>query len=339
MTPDRFRVLISYHYFRNVDLDELFGTNWPGPAPEVFADSGAYSAKSQNADVRVAEYATWLERWQHHFTVAANLDTIGDGPEAAAGTLTNQRYLEDRGLTVLPVFHAGEPWSALEHYLEAGYPYVALGGLVGRPVPSIMAWLVRCFRMAGASTVFHGFGLTSWRPLADLPWYSVDSSSWGASYRYGQLRLFDAQRGRWVQASVGNHAELYKPDVARLIREHGFDPADFADRARYTRERTCQLSAVTWWRAEQWVRRRHGPVAMPAGDRPPGLRWYCADGSGPNLSDGAAGLKLYLASEHVDGAAGSRRWLGGAGVNPYLAGQPSDVPHLKTLAQRLGGAP
>ncbi len=335
--PDRMRVLISFHYFRTTDLDRLFGDDWPGPAPEVFADSGAFSALTQGADVNLDTYAAWLERWGHWFQVAANLDTIGDGAEAAAGTRANQEALEERGLPVLPVFHAGEPWEALEHYLDSGYTYIALGGLVGRPVPSIMPWLVRCFRMAQGRAVFHGFGLTSWEPLAGLPWYSVDSSSWGASYRYGQLRLFDEANGRWVQAAVGNHAELYAPSVASLIRDHGYDPGDFADRERYTRERTCRISAVAWWRAEQWIRRRHGRIEMPASERPPGLRWYCADANPLRLSAGAAGLRMYLADTSTTGmkqAADERAHVPdpeGGGLKLYLASTTSDLPYVKTL--------
>lgn len=309
--PDRVRVLISFHYFRDVDLDKLFGERWPGPPPEVFADSGAYSAFAAGADVKVEEYASWLTRWRHWFQVAANLDVIGDGPAAAAATRSNQEWLEDRGFQVLPVFHAAEPWEALEHYLDSGYPYLALGGLVGRRPTSIMAWLVRCFQMARGRAVFHGFGLTSWRPLADLPWFSVDSSTWGASYRYGQLALFDVDRGKWERASVADHVGLYAPRVAKLIREHGFNPADFADRKRYTRERTCRLSAVAWWRAEQWVRRRHGPITMPTTDE--------------------EGLRLYLAFNSSEGRHAAAEFATRSGLNLYLAATTSDLPYVKRL--------
>jgi hypothetical protein len=312
------RILISYHYFRSTDLDRLFGEQWGDPKPEVFADSGAFSALTQGADVRVDEYAAWLKRWGHWFTVTANLDVIGDGAAAAEGTARNQAILEDAGLRPLPVFHAGEPWDALDRYLADGYPYIALGGLVGRAVATIMPWLVQCFQRAAGRAVFHGFGLTSWEPLAALPWYSVDSSSWGSSFRYGQLRLFDPRRGRWVVGAIGDRASLFRPPVAALIREHGFDPMTFADREQYTRDAACKLSAVAWWRAEQWLRGRHGPVGIPGGDGPRGLRWYCADGSadGRNLLDAARGLRMYLADTSTTNLLNT---LHPQGLNLYLA--------------------
>lgn len=286
------RVLASYHYFKTVDMEQLV-SRFPVP-PDVFCDSGAFSAFTQGAVITVEEYARFVERWGHLFAAVANLDVIGDTAEAAAASMVNLRALEERGIAALPVFHAGEPWSALERLLDEGYTYIALGGMVGRKLNVLMPWLVRCFRLAEGRAVYHGFGLTSWRALADLPWYSVDSSSWGSSFRYGQLRLWDERQARFVIVALSDHRSVYGGDGARLIREHGYDPVTFADKASYTREAACGISAVAWWRAEQHLRRRHGEISVPSSVRPSGLRWYCADASGQNLADGGVGLNLYL---------------------------------------------
>lgn len=286
---DPFRMLISYHYFRNSDVDEILTTMFPDdPIPEVFADSGAFSALTQGAPIDVHEYGRWAVQYKDWFRVIANLDTIGDGQESAEGTWANQRILEDTyGLAVLPVFHAGEPWSALERYLEHGYRYIALGGLVGRPVKSIMPWLVRCFRLAQGRAVFHGFGLTSWPPMSDLPWYSIDSSSWGSGYRYGMVRLYDSNRRRLVQIGVSRgRRDAFKHSA--LIREHGFAPADLtgsdAD-GHVNRQLLNKLSSVGWRRVEAGLRERHGLIRIPGEpDGDPGLRLYLADSAIRDLS-------------------------------------------------------
>lgn len=289
-----FKFLISYHYFRTYELDEALPRWFPDGVPEIFADSGAYSAMTQGAPIDRAKYGAWLQRYKHHFSVYANLDVIGDGAYAASATAGNQRFLEELGLAPLPVFHAGEPWSALEALLDGGAGYIGLGGLVGRQAKAIMPWLVKCFKLAGDRAVFHGFGLTLWECIAAFPFYSVDSTSWGSSYRYGRLKLFDPRLGRFVEAQMNR--EAYGEGAAQLIRSYGFDPADFADKSRYDRARTCWLSARSWEAAERWLRARHGTIHIPTDrDLPEGLRLYCADGSILNLSDGAAGLKLYLA--------------------------------------------
>lgn len=308
MIDDPFRMLLSYHYFRTINIHELLDDKFPtDPAPEVFADSGAYSALTQGAAIDVHEYGTWAARFQDRFRVIANLDVIGDGEHSAAGTWENQRILEDGyGLRPLPVFHAGEPWSALDRLLEHGYTYIALGGLVGRPAAAVMPWLVKCFKLAQGRVVYHGFGLTSWQAMSSLPWYSLDSSSWGSGYRYGLIRLYDDRSKRMVQIDIGHlRRGVYK--YAYLIRALGFDPAiltvEHVDRTVLNR-----LSSAGWRHIEAMLRKRHGLIQLPKGVEEPtvhirdadlahssiGVRLYAVDGSADNLIRGA-GLRLYLA--------------------------------------------
>ena len=164
----------------------------------------------------------------------------------------------------LPVFHVGEDWKYLERYIE-DYPYVALGGMVPYLVPGkrkeLMVWLLRCFKMAQGRTVYHGFGCTVWEIVKALPWYSVDSSSWGTGFRYGKITLFDNQSGKFVHASLGNHQECYK--CAPIFRSHGFAPNEFSDRKENTRAKNCAIAAIAYRLAEQWLEHRHGSITIP----------------------------------------------------------------------------
>lgn len=297
------RILLSYHYFKTTDLDALIA-KFAEP-PEVFADSGAYSAFTQGSPVNLAEYGAWLQANRRHFTVMANLDDM----TSVEATWGNQRVLEqDYGLPVLPVVHSNEPVEVLDRYLDAGYPYLALGGMVGKPAKALLWWALQAHQRAAGRAVFHGFGMTSWALLAALPWYSVDSSSWGSSYRYGQLRLYDPTRG----AKGWRQVQMFTPEVGRyaaLIRDHGGDPKIFRDRSLYHRHAAAAVSAVAWWRAEQWLRKRHGPIAMPRrageqGETEAGMLGYLTDGSasGVRLVDAEAGVKGYLADANTQGA-------------------------------------
>lgn len=297
--PMYFRILLSYWYYGNVDLEtkmgETFGddkTRWP----DVFADSGAFSAWTQNGSVDRGAYAEWLHQWKHLFKVYAGLDVKGDW---RAG-LDNQEYLEGKGLAPLPVFHGGEPWELLDD-LCATYPYLALGGLAGN-LPNgsdaHMRFSLRAFEIAAGRTVFHGFGVTSWRELVSFPWYSVDSSTWGNGYRYGAPPLFDERHGKLTRCLVGKPADVRKK--AGILREMGFDPADFADRDRNNRFVNCAAGAMAFMRAERWLRHYWGPIHIPDGSRPqePGPRVYLVDSAGLgrnyNFAHAADGLKLYL---------------------------------------------
>jgi hypothetical protein len=289
----KLRILLSYHYYQNVDLDELFGKYFTHPYPDVFADSGAYSAMTQGVPIDIHRYARWLKKYKHLFSVYANLDVITD----AETTWRNQQILEDYGLAPLPAFHVLEDWKWLDLYVKR-YPYIALGvaGMQNRR-DGIMRWITKCFKIAGDQAVFHGFGLTSWKVMSSFKWYSVDSSSWGQGFRFGAVPVFDETHGRFVKLKLGDVRAWAKHSL--LVRSLGFDPMDFADRDRNDRAKICAISALSYIRAEQWLRRLHGEIKIPnrgvMNKERPGLCVHIADSNSTNLKDADTGLKTYLA--------------------------------------------
>lgn len=295
--PESFqlRILLSYWGYRESDLDGIFAKNFRAPYPEAFADSGAFSADAKGETIRVEDYIAWLGKWSHLFCTCANLDVIGN-PEA---TWENQQRIEAAGFPVLPVFHTGEPWKWLDHYLER-YTYIALGGMVpyARYPKVLMPWLIRCFQRAEGRAVFHGFGATSWAVISNLPWYSVDSSTWGTGFRFGQVPLFDPRAGKFYDLKLGEGKEWERREA--LVREMGFNPADFAVRARYSRAKVCALSALSYMRAEQWLRQRHGEIRIPGGDAAAVLRLHLVETAKAFRHSRLAreGLRMYL----VEGA-------------------------------------
>lgn len=285
------RVLVSFHYHRGSDLADLVART-PGGELDLFGDSGAFSAWTSGASISLDDYAAWLHRWKHLLSAYVTLDVIGDN----AATLVNQRALESMGLSPLPVFHGSEPWPQLEAYCEE-YPYVALGGMVG--ANKALPWVVRCFRIAERyGTVFHGFGQTKRVFMRSLPWYSVDSSSWGSGYRYGQLTLWNAELQRLVRVKTGRHGDVYAN--AELIRDHGGDPALLAtpnvgqtrfrgrDEALDDRHHIAEVNAEAWRRSEQLLALRHGVVRRRDSDEV-GPRLYLAAGSFENAVVAAGG--------------------------------------------------
>lgn len=280
------RVLVSYHIARDQELPTILGRF--AEVPEVFADSGAYSAYTQGKDMDLHDYARWLTANRGHLAVMANLDDL----TSAERTWRNQKVLEDEyGLAVLPTFHVSEPFSVLERYLDAGYAYIGLGGMVGKPAKALLWWALQCHQRAEGRAVFHGYGVTGWELLAALPWYSVDSSSWTYGLRYADLRLFDVGRDG---GCAWRKIDMFTPEISRhgdLIRAHGGDPKTFRYREHYDRLACAAVPAVAYWRAEQWLRKRHGPVRIPGSDAPEGLRLYLV-AQGSDVSTYAGGLKV-----------------------------------------------
>lgn len=247
--------LWSYAYARRVDVAAAVAA-FDVPVCRFFADSGAHSARTLGIHIDVALYGTWLKKWHDHLSIYANLDVIY-GPEA---TYANQKSLERNGLSPMPVFHTGEPFTWLERYLDEGYTYIALGKLLGNPWSKIAPWLDRCFAAAEGRAVFHGFGLTAWPAIRAFPFYSVDSSSWTGAFRFGVLRLFDG--GRWESVRLRNREDVVAH--GRLLEQYGLRVADLT-RTGYSKTAVATASAASFAAAGEWVAAKHGPIALPPG--------------------------------------------------------------------------
>ncbi len=280
----RLRVLVSFHYHRDTDLDAL--VSGLGGGVDLFADSGAYSAWSTGAQIDVEDYATWLHRWGHLIGTRANLDVIGD----RAGTARNQEILTGHGLNVLPVFHLGEPFRVLESLCEA-HDYVALGGLVpylaggkGNSNRShLMAWMVKAHLIARKrGAVLHAFGCTGSLFLWNLPFYSADSSSYSSGTRFGKVYLWDESAHLMRCIDFRTNSEMRRH--AGLFRRHGISPGAICDpefmntsndHYRVDRTELEKITLTAYRKMEQSLTKRHC-VPAPGDAQDTGTKIYFA---------------------------------------------------------------
>lgn len=264
------KVLLSYHYYKNVDLDAMVENM--RSKPMMFADCGAYSAATQGVTINLVDYATWLKRWAHLLTVSVNLDVIRD----AKATRKNQLLMERLGCNVIPVFHTGTDLKILDEMCKR-YPYIALGGMVGAEKDVTLRWAATCMeRTKEHGTAFHGFGQTTKKNIETLPWYSIDSSSWASGHRYGNVPVWTG-RG-FTSVKIGDHASVYKQ--AAHIRRLGVNPMHLANRSHYHRDYAIYVASASWRKWEELLRARHGGVECK--QRTDGLHLYLVD-SNPDL--------------------------------------------------------
>jgi hypothetical protein len=251
-------VLMSYHYFAKVDL-----TEYANGGLRIIGDSGAYSAASQGADIDVDAFASWAIAQRHNLCWVASLDVIGD----AAGTWRNYRRMRhERGVDVIPTVHFGAEPKALDRYAAEGIDLVGLGGMVPhKSAPDkLLRWCLSMFRYARDTHPgmrFHGWGVTHPKLLDSLPWWSVDSSGPGASYRYGRARTYDPSTGKQLNIALNGrdahaHGEL-------LRRHYGIDPADISRSGAENRPLQVRFSARSVQLRERWLQARHH-VTPPA---------------------------------------------------------------------------
>jgi len=144
-------------------------------------DSGAYSAMSKGTSIDIDEYIDFIRKLDGSITWYANLDVIGD----AKGTLENQKYMESKGLTPVPVYHYGEDYKYLSQYVS-NYKRLAVGGAAGRGLgrQAIRLWLDKLWEDFltdddGYPIIgVHAFGITALPLLMRYPWESADSTAW-----------------------------------------------------------------------------------------------------------------------------------------------------------------
>lgn len=251
-------ILESFHYVKGKRyVDDMRRDN-----AKVFLDSGAFSMWNIGETVDVAEYCHYVKtnldiiRHDDGVAMASVLDGIGDPLQ----TYRNQLEMEWRGVVPLPCFHFGEDPRYLEYYLSK-YPYITIGGMVGKPTEQLIVWLDRIwdnYILTGSGTPrakFHGFGITSVSIMQRYPWYSCDSSSWiqaaafGSIYHpvHGPIAVSSKSPSRHDE---GRHIQTYKAIEREYIvgdlAKNGFEldrlATIYESRAAYNLWGYCELN-------------------------------------------------------------------------------------------------
>lgn len=228
-------LLESYHYINKQKIVDIMRAE----GIKVFLDSGAFSAWTLGVEVSLPEYCEYI--WRNHDIIkcedgkpmASVLDGIGD-PEK---TWKNQKEMERLGVPALPCFHFGEPEYYLERYV-AEYPYITIGGMVGKSTEQLKIWLDRIWRKhlrsedGNAKVKVHAFGVTSTPLMEAYPWYSCDSSTWVQVAAFGNIMMpSGAMLGVSDQSPKrhehGQHVSTLHPPEVELVKhmmdERGFD--------------------------------------------------------------------------------------------------------------------
>jgi len=219
----------------------------------LFLDSGAFSAWSKGVSIDLQEYIAFCKKYESALSVIAVLDVIPgvrnktpsaeEKASAAQQSWNNYQIMLDAGLPkdkLLPCFHLGEDWSWLERYMGVT-DYVALGAMAKTRESDRIAWLDRAMDiLCGLDGIpkvrFHGFGMTSYSLMRRYPWYSVDSTSWVMTSRFGSILVPPKKDGQWIYSQdpwkvsvsekqpdiedAGVHYDSWPPVVQQIIKEY-----------------------------------------------------------------------------------------------------------------------
>lgn len=248
--------LVSYHYSSKMDLS-LYG-QW-----SLIGDSGAFSALTQGVTIDIDALSDWAVKWQEagQLCWAAALDVIGDHN----ATHRNWLRMKGRGVKCVPTIHFPSPPKMIDDYAKDGVRFLGLGGQVGGNQASLMRWVVSVMRYARDTYPdmrFHGWGATSKGSL-QLPYYSVDSTSWYEGVMWGSTSLQDPRDPAKIHRLDHDGKDAFRPEMATLLSTYyGVDPASVAD-SRGSNWHVVELMARSASLREIQLKQRHGVITRP----------------------------------------------------------------------------
>lgn len=241
------RILTSYWYYQDQRFRDIIRKHFKEYEVELFADSGAFSAFTKGHEIRVEDYCDWLDLNKEYLLLYANLDVIGN----QVLTRNNQTTMESRGLSPLPVYHIGSGLREFRRLCEK-YEYVAIGGMVPymKRVGVIWPSLVKIFEI-GVDNNLHGFGCTNQKVLFNLPWYSVDSTTWMSGMRYGEVTLFDPKSIKIISIAFGDWQRWRK--YRNLVTDLGFDWREVASSRTLNKVTLLNLCRASFEKLEEYL--------------------------------------------------------------------------------------
>ncbi len=265
-------VLISYADIvrrPGVWANQLEGRIRGGFYSSVILDSGAFTVRStEGFTVDVEAYGKLAVSIAEHVDVVINLDDIGGDLKQS---WLNQQHLESLGLDVIPVYHQGEPWSVLEHYIErheaicVGFARKPGGKLVGGCKP----FLDEFFAQVNGRVEVHGLAMTKWAMKHGYPFASVDSTTWIAEWRaLKHDTLSEEQTKRdGTNWQLRHHVEqMSDEDKAQMVLDSYSDPSAGKAPAQFENHSAGQARSVLRRLGRDELARRFPGMV-------PGLAW------------------------------------------------------------------
>jgi hypothetical protein len=258
--PEPFCALFSYWYYKSDGAfgkvtDALKRAAQRGQPVRVLVDSGAFSADTQGHRITTDEYAGWLRdtvvpEWGPWLVGCLNLDVLRD----PVASWTNWSRLRTLGHDTIPVTHMGDGMEVLDRYVDAGSDYVALGAMVGKSMTRKVRWAAHVHKHVltdHPDVRLHGLGLSSQEMVERLPWWSVDSSSFGSSYRFARALVYDKRQRKLLTVPLTDGAA--SAELVRVLRDdYGLAFSQVVNPGVHNRKLLVQLAArcIMNWQSE-----------------------------------------------------------------------------------------
>lgn len=275
-TTEPVSLLFSFWYFRNDTAFRKITTavraaHDRGKTVRIMVDSGAFSADTKGHRIHVDEYGDWirdrvLPEWGPWLVGCLNLDVLRD----ADASWSNWSRLSSRGFDTIPVVHFRDRPELIDRYVSAGSDYVGLGAMVGESATVKLGWAAHVHRYVldrHPSVRLHGLGVSGQRMVEGLPWWSVDSSSFGGAWRFARAPVYDRRKRKIIPVHLSDGPP--SPDVLRMIRDdYGLRWEEIRKPGSHNRAVLCRWAARSMlaWQHDLRRSRTVSPPPSKLGD-------------------------------------------------------------------------
>lgn len=202
------------------------------PEVKIFLDSGAFTLATKKVeDIQgyLDDYIDFILKHRDRLLGYVNLDDVYD----VEVSWKNQKYMEERGVCPIPVYHFREDFKWLEKYVNE-YDYMGIGGVAPKSVSmkKLRMLLDRIFEYIykkGLSVKVHGFGVFSIPFLLRFSWFSCDSTTWFQPSIYGKVFIpkYNIAKGKF---------DYSKPPSVVRVSELGLMQSSISSAAHYELE-------------------------------------------------------------------------------------------------------
>lgn len=172
----------------------------------LILDSGAWTDQRSANPTDIDDFINYLLVAGEHYDFYFNSDQDFSENVFSSLNLSNLLRLEEAGLNPVPVIHSlytGE----IEYYIDKGYKMLALGSSYATRLDALKFVFDKFTRYPDVK--IHIFGTTNYNNLIEVPAYSVDSSSWGTSGKYGEMVYWNPDSDKVDSIYIGGYYRPY----------------------------------------------------------------------------------------------------------------------------------
>lgn len=226
----------------------------------IFIDSGAFTYMSdpkydeytvEQWEQQIQEYLRWVEKHKDNIFAFADLD-LQYLPKVGYQKVYEWRkkYFEPfmlrTGIPCCFIYHDDgiDYWE----YMCKRYPYVGMSTNIDAQNSEEI--IREMFRIAEKhNALIQGMATTDTRILIDLPFYTVDSTTWNVGLKYGEISVWDATRMRRIKKTEFETKAF--PAISKYDVKFDFDLIKEEDKTEMVR-----VNAYAFVMAEHYVRDR-----------------------------------------------------------------------------------